>query len=352
MKKARTIVPALLLLLLGGSSALGQGDGGAPKSFWLGERASNDPLPVRIDELFNLIMWICIVATVLVFSLLIYYLVKYREVPGRKAKFVHGNHKLEIVWTVIPAAILIWLGFTQVPTWNSAKVPSTFPKPEESTVVQIAAQQFDWNFRQPGLDGKFESYDAEKARAAFEEVKKNAEKPDATEEDKAALADFNTVSNKFFGHEDDDDIVSKTLTVPVNKPVLIELRSIDVIHSFFIPVMRLKQDAVPGKPMPVWFKPTKIGTWEIMCAQLCGNNHTTMRANIVVLSQADYDAWVKTESAKKAGGIDRAEGADNVWMHWFKQGVRPGPGGELTKPWNELKLAKQEALKGPHAEHK
>jgi cytochrome c oxidase subunit 2 len=344
MNKARSFIAAFFMLVLH-AAVFSQDDGHATRTFWLPDRASNDPLPVRIDHLFNLIMWICIIAFVVVYVLGIWFLWKYRAVPGRKAKFVHGNHKLEIIWTVIPAMILIWLGFTQVPDWNRAKVPSQFPTAAESTVVQVAAQQFDWNFRNPGLDGKFETYDPKKANDEFEKVRAAATAAGASEDDKTALAEFNPVMSRFFGKEDDDDVVSKTLTVPVNKFVLFELRSIDVIHSFFIPLMRIKQDAVPGKPMPVWFKPTKVGTYEIMCAQLCGNNHTTMRANVVVLPQAEYDAWLKAESEKKQGTIDRGN-QDDMWSHWFKQGVRPAPGGELTKPWNDIKIAKQEALKG------
>jgi cytochrome c oxidase subunit 2 len=336
MKNVRLLVPVLALFaFLACGVALSQDDHPA-KGMWLPERASNDELPVRIDHLFNVILWITGITMVLVFAALLYFLFKYRAVPGRKATFTHGNHTVEMVWTIVPAVILIWLAFTQVPDWKAAKVPSAFPTPAESTLVQVAAQQFDWNFRQPGLDGKFETYDSDKARKAFEAAKGNPEE----------LAEFDPTANKFFGKEDDDDIVSATLVVPVDKPVLIELRSIDVIHSFFIPVMRLKQDAVPGKPMPVWFRPTKVGEWEIACAELCGNNHTTMRARVKVVSQAEYDAWVKEQSGKKAGSVDRAEGADNVWMHWFRQGVRPAPGGDLMKPWNELKIAKQDALKG------
>jgi cytochrome c oxidase subunit II len=307
----------------------------APKTFWLPERASSDALPVRIDQLWNIILWITGITLVLVFLAMAYFLVKYRAVPGRKAKFVHGNHTIEIVWTIVPAVILVWLGFTQVPDWSLAKVPANFPKPEDSTVVQVLAQQFEWAFRQPGPDGKYESYDPAKARTELEAAQKEGEE---------AVKEFDPTANRYFGKEDDDDVVSKTLVVPVNKPVLIEQRSVDVIHSFWIPVMRIKQDVVPGKPMPVWFKPTKIGEWEIACAELCGNNHTTMRATIRVLAQEDYDSWIKDEVAKKQGGIDRAN-TEDIWAHWFRQGVRPTIGGELLKPWNDVKIARQEALK-------
>ena len=109
--------------------------------------------------------------------------------------------------------------------------------------------------------------------------------------------------------------------------------------------MRLKQDAVPGKPMPVWFRPTQLGEWEIACAELCGNNHTTMRARVTVVTQAEYDKWIQEESAKKNGTIERAEGADNVWMHWWRQGLRPAPGGDLLSPWNDLAIEMREAQK-------
>lgn len=339
MKNLRMIVPALLAFVLASGAAFCQDGGHAAKSFWLPERASSDQVPVRIDYLFTLILWITGITMVLVFAVLLYFCVKYRYVAGRKATFTHGNHKVEMVWTIVPAIILIWLGFTQVEDWTLAKVPSAFPKPSEATVVQVAAQQFDWNFRQPGLDGKFEVYEAEKAKAALDEAKAGS-----TKENVEPLTDYKPVANRYFSKDDDDDIVDKTLVVPVGKPVVIELRSIDVIHSFFIPVMRLKQDAVPGKPMPVWFKPTKIGEWEIACAELCGNNHTTMRARLKVVSQADFDTYVREQSGKKEGTVDHADEADSVWMHWFRQGMRPFPGGMLTKPWNDLKIAKQQAL--------
>src|SRR6187551_1646710 len=174
MKNARFLALSLGAALLFGGAVRAQ-DAEAPPTFWLPERASSDALPVRIDHLFNLILWITGVTMVVVFLLLIWFLFKYRAVPGRKAKFVHGNHTLEMVWTIVPAAILVWLGFTQVPDWSLAKVPANFPKPQDSTVVQVFAQQFEWAFRQPGPDGKFESYDVAKARAELEAAQKEGE---------------------------------------------------------------------------------------------------------------------------------------------------------------------------------
>ena len=93
-----------------------------------------------------------------------------------------------------------------------------------------------------------------------------------------------------------DDIVSSELHLPINKPVICELSSKDVIHSFFIPVMRVKQDVVPGMRIPVWFEAVKEGTYEIACAQLCGNNHYSMRAILYLESQAQYEAWLEEKS--------------------------------------------------------
>jgi heme/copper-type cytochrome/quinol oxidase subunit 2 len=97
--------------------------------------------------------------------------------------------------------------------------------------------------------------------------------------------------------------------------------------------------------MAVWFRPTKIGKWDVACAELCGNNHTTMKSVIEVVSQADWDAWVREKSGEKTGAIDRAEAADNAWKHWFKQGMRPAIGGALSHDWNGLRIEKSEALK-------
>ncbi len=339
----RVICPLVAFLVTVAVPAVAQDDGHAPATYWLPPRSSNDQVPVRIDHLFSVILWLTSVVMIAVFITLIYFLLKYRARPGRRGTFTHGNHSLELIWTIVPACILVWLGITQVPDWNRAKVPSQFPDASQATVVRVFAQQFDWNFRQAGIDGKFESYDNAKAKDEWK-----ASKNDPT---KAMIEEFDPLADKYFGAEDDDDIVMSSLVVPVGKPVLIELRAADVTHAIFLPEFRLKQDAVPGKPMPVWFMPSKVGEYEIACAELCGNNHTTMRAWLKVVTQDEWEngvkdpntrvkwAGFKKESEKHNGTVDR--GGENVWKNWFRQ--------DPVRPWNELRLEKQ-LLTGPKSE--
>jgi heme/copper-type cytochrome/quinol oxidase subunit 2 len=329
----------------------------APKSFWLPARETADAFPAEIDRLFNLILWITGVTMVAVFLILLGFLLKYRAKPGAKAYYTHGSHKVEIVWTIAPALILLWLALIQANTWLDIKAPERMPRPNEATVVRVIAQQFAWNFRQAGLDGTFERFNAERFEEAYGEWRTEAEKEAAEylrkrEEAVKNKIDPNTIltrlptakpfldsegneidienpivkpnvlAEEFWSAHDDDDIVSSgEMVVPVDRPVLIDLRSVDVLHSFYLPHFRLKQDAVPGKPMPVWFRPTKVGSYEIACAELCGSLHTSMKATLKVVSREEYDQYVAKMSGAKAGKVTRtaSKGNDNVWRAWGAQ---------------------------------
>ena len=197
----------------------------------------------EIDSLFYLIYYITAVTFVLVTVLMIWFLIKYREQPGRRAIYNHGNTTLEIIWTTIPAAILIILSFMSVSTW--AKIKRNIPATDFD--IQVTAKQFNWDVVYPGADGKF-----------------------GTEDDV-----------KF-----DNDV-----HVPVNKVVRVHLMSNDVIHSFFIPNMRFKQDAVPGRTVLAWFEAKKPGKYELPCAELCGFGHSGMKGWLNVHTPEDYQKW-------------------------------------------------------------
>ena len=205
----------------------------------------------EIDSLFYLIYYITAVAFILVTVLMIVFLIKYREQPGRRAIYSHGNTTLEIIWTVIPATILIVLSFMSVNTWARIKrdVPPT------DFEIQVTAKQFNWDVIYPGPDGKL-----------------------GTEDD-----------IKF-----DNDI-----HVPVNKVVRIHLTASDVIHSFFIPNLRFKQDAVPGRVIPGWFEATKPGKYELPCAELCGFGHSGMKGWLHVHTAEEYQKWAAENLAAK-----------------------------------------------------
>ncbi len=178
------------------------------------------------------------------------------------------------IGVVLAEAVLLLV--VAMPIW--AKTVDNFPKPEDSTVIQIMAQQFAWNARYPGLDGKFGRQDMKLISS-----------------DNVFGVDPTDPAGK------DDIQLLNEIHVPVNKPVLIYLSSKDVIHSLKIVAMRLTQDAIPGLRIPCTFTPTKIGRYQIECAQLCGNGHAAMAGGfIVVQSQADFETWLKSKSGAAA----------------------------------------------------
>ena len=180
----------------------------------------------------------------------------------------HASSYLEVAVAVIEFVLLFVVA---VPLW--AKHTTNFPKESESTVIQIVAQQFDWNVRYPGKDGVFGKQDMRWVS-----------------------------STNIFGVDPEDangkdDIqVMTQIHVVVNKPVIAYISSKDVIHSFKIIAMRVTQDAIPGMRVPIHFTPTLEGHFQINCAQLCGNSHANMsRGTLIVESQAEFDKWVASK---------------------------------------------------------
>jgi cytochrome c oxidase subunit II len=202
-----------------------------------------------VDRLFYLIFYITGVAWVLVQVVMLIFLWQYRHKEGRRAEYSHGNTTLEIIWTIVPALILVILGFISRSTWADIR----YTHPQSDTVVQITAKQFNWEVLYPGPDGKFDT--------------------------------------------DDDKMIENDLHVPVGKVVRVRLTSKDVIHSFFVPVFRLKQDAVPGRVIEVWFQATTPGVYELPCAELCGFGHSGMLGHVTVQTPEDYQAWIKEQWA-------------------------------------------------------
>ena len=208
---------------------------------WLPENVST--FGQEIDSMFYLIYYITAVAFILVTVLMVLFLIMYRDTGGRRATYSHGNTTLEIIWTIIPAAILIVLSFMSVNTWAKVKRHA----PESDFEITVTAKQFNWEVAYAGPDGKLGT--------------------------------------------DDDVKFDNDIHVPVSKPIRVQLSSRDVIHSFFLPNLRLKQDAVPGRTILVWFEATKPGKYELPCAELCGFGHSGMRGWIYVHTPEDYAKW-------------------------------------------------------------
>ena len=204
-----------------------------------------------IDFLYYLILVITGIAFVVVEVGLVWFLIKYRARPNQKATYLHGSTKAEVVWTAVPAVTVIVIGIMSGGVWNHVKGRDSAPP--NALEYDVAVRQFEWDFTHPGPDERLAT--------------------------------------------DDDATVRNQLHIPVNRPVLLRLRSEDVIHSFFVPAFRVKQDAVPGMTIDVWFEATEVGEFEIACAELCGLGHYRMRASVVVHSAGDYASWLAERAA-------------------------------------------------------
>jgi cytochrome c oxidase subunit 2 len=188
----------------------------------------------------------------------------------------HASSYVEVIVALVEAVLLV--GFA-MPVWSRAV--EKFPSEKDSTVIRVVAQQFQWNAWYPGKNGVF------------------------VKADPKFISGDNT-----FGFDKSDPnyksnfVVAKDFLVPVGKPVIAYISSLDVIHSFAVRPLRAMQDAIPGMRIPVHFTPGEIGTYQINCAQLCGVSHFGMRGTIKVVSQADYDKWIaeKSKAGASAGG--------------------------------------------------
>lgn len=266
----------------------------------------------EIDSLFYGILILTTAVFVLTEAVLLVFIIKYRRKEGQKSYYTHGNHLIEMIWTVTPALILIFIALYQAKTWNTIKDYSAFKDKEDdprTVKVQLMGKQFSWFFRYPNDKGKF-----------------------------GEAGGFTT---------------ERDLYIPVNRPIVIEQTSIDVIHSFFLPYMRLKQDLVPGMQIKVWFDasktteqmrdPEKFGlegrarpkmtmldpkmirkerewNYPIVCAELCGIQHYQMWGRVFVVTDAEYDAWLKKNRDE---GLDEADIFAKFWK------VDPKTGGRI-----------------------
>jgi cytochrome c oxidase subunit II len=178
------------------------------------------------------------------------------------------------------------IGFA-IPMWAKAANVTKMPDYKDALALQVVGQQFNWNVRYPGKDGVF------------------------GKQDMRFVADNNLfgVDPKDPNGNDDLQIApAPEIHVPVNKPVIVYVSSKDVIHSFKIIAMRVTQDAIPGMRIPCWFKATKEGRYQINCAQLCGNSHSSMSGSFVVVeSQSEFDKWMVSRVAAKAGAATQLE---------------------------------------------
>jgi cytochrome c oxidase subunit 2 len=202
---------------------------------------------------------------------------KYRErASAAPVQYSHGNTTLELVWTVLTAVLFIGLNLMGSRVWAHERFE---PAEAHAVPVEVTGMQFAWYFRYPGPDGKYG-----KTSPKFMD-------PSAGGEAAVGLDTSDPAAK--------DDVVTGTMYLPVNREVDLSLRAVDVIHSFFVPSLRFKQDAVPGLNIHMHFTPTQIGEYEIACAELCGLGHYKMHGMVHVVSQEDFDKWLAAREAEK-----------------------------------------------------
>lgn len=227
---------------------------------WLPEDISQDG--AAMDHLFDLILYLTGAIFIWTGLALAWFMWKYGEHQknGDKVEYTHGSRKLEATWSIIPGIILVFISIYQMKVWEQQKMDrpteivdgQVVPKPP---LLRVVARQFGWQFQYAGKDRLLDT---------------------------------------------PDDLMSDTIMViPQNEEVVVAIESEDVLHSFFMPNMRVKQDIVPGMVQYCWFKALKTGNYDIVCAELCGWGHYKMKGRLTVLPADEYDAWFDAAFAEQ-----------------------------------------------------
>lgn len=229
-----------------------------------------------IDSMLEMLHWFMLLLFLGWGSFYFYTLWRFHHSKHPKALYTGAQSHLptKLEGGILVLEVVILLAFA-VPLWASRV--DQFPTGPDVVHLRAVGQQFLWTFQYTGPDGKFGRRDI-KLVSASNPLGLDRNDPDSF----------------------DDLTATGEMHVPLNRPVIVDVMSKDVIHDFCIPNMRVAQDAIPGSVIPLWFVPAKVGTYEIVCAQLCGNNHSAMKGTLVVESEADYKKWFD-ETAKLSG---------------------------------------------------
>lgn len=257
---------------------------------------------VETDRLFNITLFFITIVFVLTQIALFFFAFKYNESRNKKAYFYSHNNTLEIVWTTIPAVVLAILVVMGMRVWF--KIFDEEARDKNMMVVEVTAKQFNWTARYPGADGKF-----------GERII-----------DKEHVSPTNELGINWKDKNSHDDFFADKIVLIKDKPVLMKLGALDVLHSFYLPHFRVKIDCVPGLPTQFYFVPkyttaemqqrlSKLPWWnmvnketglprwktfkyELACTELCGRSHYGMQKEVVVVAnEAEYQEWMKTQTS-------------------------------------------------------
>ena len=230
----------------------------------------------QIDQLINVVHVFIAILFIGWFVFFVYVIIRFRQRPGHKAEYHIKHFKTP---TVLEAGValteFILLFAFSIPMWHFFR--NEMPPKGKSLQVRVVAEQFAWNVQYPGKDSVFGKTDP-KLITAENPLGLDPHDPDGKD-------DITTINQ---------------LHIPVDMPVIVNLSSKDVIHCFTLPVMRVKQDVIPGQVIPVWFEAKSTGNFEIACAQLCGLGHYRMRGFFIVDTKEDFAKWLGEQAAEKA----------------------------------------------------
>lgn len=253
------------------------------ESFGMVQNASEHGF--QIDQMLEFVHWVMAALFVGWSTFFLFTLFRFHQSKHPKADYygVKSHASTHLEFTVIMVEAVLLLGFA-IPIWGK-RVNGIKPA-ENVERIRVVAEQFRWNFHYPGKDGVF-------GRA----------KPELISASNPLGLDYSDPAAK------DDIVSSNELHLPLNKNVVLDITSKDVVHSFSLEAMRIGQDAIPGSNSPIWFKPIKAGTYELICGQLCGTSHYAMRALVIVDPPDAYEDWQKEMAQLNASAAPSAPAA-------------------------------------------
>ncbi len=228
---------------------------------WLPENISS--FGDEIDSLFWMIYYITLAWFIVTVGALIVFALLFRHRAGKRAAYITGEKLSQAAWILVPTALVLmldlWIDFRGGDAWARVKLHA----PPSELQIQVTGKQFNWEILYPGPDGRFGSAD--------------------------------------------DLQIDNEIHVPVNKVVGITLKSKDVIHSLYLPNLRLQQNVIPGRAFHAWFQATKIGVFEIPCTELCGFGHSGMVGHLTVHTAEEYDKWIKEQWPSQSSLIKESD---------------------------------------------
>jgi len=286
------IPPALITLLVGMALVLA--------GLWVGYNVSMLPIDASsnapvYDALFKVLFSIGTVLFLGIVGVLIFSLVRFRRRRGDSSDgaAVEGNLPLEIVWTAIPAVVVLFVGIYSYDIYE--RMGGMTPLNDHGAMH--TAQPASDHHHHGGTHGSKQAILASSSSAPASTAVQEPGRVWAgigtnTGEEQTLTVDVTAMQFAFIFHYPEGNIVSGELHIPADRPVSLNMEARDVIHAFWVPQFRLKQDVIPGQPTLLSFTATRPGTYPIVCAELCGPYHGGMRSSVVVHQPADFDAWL------------------------------------------------------------